>query len=213
MTNFPTNILDEDLPTSEHRTDGGSPSNFNIHIPYKSLMKDHAQGSMKRVMVSHGIFATSPNIVRPENGAKNLNDLLIKLLGRLVEIFGEMKYLLLKVGDVRVDRQRLAEDKAQKIRHLLLQLFKVLTLYLRKVPKPFQVVEGGALWEAAMDLVKSCGTTVNALVVHGTLWSTYILGLMKNLYKLICAKFCAVGSLRVQTLKYISVVQYELNAV
>jgi hypothetical protein len=40
-------------------------------------------------------------------------------LGRLAEIFGEMKYLLLKVGDVRVERGRLAEEKAQKIRHLL----------------------------------------------------------------------------------------------
>lgn len=81
------------------------------------------------------------------------------------------------------------------------------------MPKSFQVLENSALYEVAMDLVKSCGTTVNALVVHGTLYSTYILGLIKNLYKLICTKFCAVESLRVQTLKYISVVQYELNGV
>jgi hypothetical protein len=119
ITNFPDNILDEDLPTSEHRANTGSPSNFNIHIPYKSLMKDHAHNAMKRVTVSHGIFSTSTNIEKKDGGSKNLSDLLIKIIGRLVEIFGEMKYLLLKVVDVGGERGRLAEEKAQKIRHLL----------------------------------------------------------------------------------------------
>jgi hypothetical protein len=82
-------------------------------------MKDHAHNAMKRVTVSHGIFSTSPNIAKKDVGSKNLNDLLIKIIGRLVEIFGEMKYLLLKVVDVGGERGRLAGEKAQKIRHLL----------------------------------------------------------------------------------------------
>lgn len=136
--------------------------------------------------------------------------LLQNVLNKLIEYQKELRYLLARQGDLRIERQNRLFALYKIMEKELMILHKTYNIYCSLIANPFRLPNGSAIYTALISWVKNMGATQIVLGSHQTSVSQQILINQQNWHKILCTQFFKTISMKYDISKYGKILQKEI---